>query len=71
MSRGPGGHGPPLSSRGKVKEVEEGARRRRAPSLMEEGSRRTRGEPGGQGEDQEEGGPRLLESPQPHRGGGR
>ena len=42
MRRGPGGHGPQLSSRGQVKEVEEGARRRRAPSLNEEGARRMR-----------------------------
>ena len=39
MMRGPGGRGPPLSSRGQDKEVEEGARRRRAPSLIEEGAR--------------------------------
>ena len=49
MMRGPGGRGPTLSSRGQEKEVEEGARWRRAPSLIEEGARRTRRQPGGGG----------------------
>ena len=47
MRRGPGGRGPPLSSRGQDKKVEEGAKRRRAPSLIKEGARRTRRGPGG------------------------
>ena len=42
MMRGPGGCGPPLSSRGQDKLVEECARRRRATSLIKEG-------PGGRG----------------------
>ena len=56
MRRGPGGRGPLLSSRGQDKKVEEGAKRRRAPCLIKE---------------DKEGSPRLLESPKPHRGGGR
>ena len=56
MERGPGGRGPLLSSKGQDKKVEEGAKRRRAPCLIKE---------------DKEGSPRLLESPKPHRGGGR
>ena len=44
MRRGPGGRGPPLSSTGQDKKVEEVAKRRRAPSLIKEGARR-RGAP--------------------------
>ena len=40
MRRGPGGRRLPLSSIGQDKEVEEGARRKRAPRLIEKGARR-------------------------------
>ena len=39
MRRGPGGRGPPLSLRGQDKKVGEGAKRKRAPSLIKEGAR--------------------------------
>ena len=55
---------------GGVKFLHEGDVQGEKGGYKEEGARRTRRGPGEGVGGQEEGSPRLLKSPQPHRGGG-